>query len=986
MVEPINFILNGRPVAIAVDPARPLLKVLRDDLGLTGVKQSCDMEGECGACTVIVDGEAQRSCLLLAGEVAGRAVTTIEGLGTAEQPHPLQVAFLEAGAVQCGYCTPGMLLSAKALLDRTPRPSRDQIAAALAGNICRCTGYARIVAAVERAATSPPCPPYGRLPPGKGGDAAPPPSQGEPVLRSPASFAGSLSKEGRGVGATSPPCPPYGRLPPGEGGDAAPPPSQGGGRGVGVIGGDLARHDGWGRVSGMTRYAGDIVLPDMHYGAFVRSPHFHAQILSLDPGPALATPGVVAVLTAADVPGENFGLGGYSQDEHLLAPVGGKVRMLGDPIALVIGQTAEAAEAGADAVQVEFAVLPHTFDVADALAPDAIRIHESNLLATAEAHTGDATAALAGSDVVVSATYRTTFQAHMAMERESAVAYWDADDRLTVICGSHEPHWNRAYLAAILGLPVERIRVINPPMGGSFGGRQDVYPMAAAALAAYHLRKPVKLAYSRREVMDAAPKRHPYTLRGKVGGRWVEAAPGLRRAVLTGLQLEIEANTGAYDSAGRYIADYAVVASVGPYRWQGVDAQARVLYSNGPKAGQFRGFGTPQSVFATECLLDELCQQLGADPLAFRLHNLLADGDRTGTGLPVGETLGIRQVLEALQEDYREVVARVAAFNAAPARGSRRRGVGLAAMMYRFGKYGAARSQAEAELGLDGRFTIYASAAEFGQGIETVFTQLAAKTLGVSRAVVRLVNADTARTLDGDVTGASRATYWVGSAVVDAARRLAAAILATAAELLDRPPADLALSDAAIRSRSDAGLALPLAAVAAEMARSGQPRRIRGVMDLTRHYPDDRGADYLPFFLTAAHLAEVEVDLETGKPAVKLIVASHDVGKVINLRDAAGQVEGGVVMGLGSALIEEFVPGVSRGFATYALPTATSVPEIRVRLVEMPGRHAAFGVKGLGEATFLPTPPAIINAVSRAIGARIRQTPATPERILAALA
>jgi len=968
--RPIHFVLNGRPVTVTTDPARPLLKVLRDDLGLTGVKQSCDMEGECGACTVIVDGEAQRSCLLLAAEVAGRSVTTVEGLGTPENPHPLQVAFLEAGAVQCGYCTPGMLLSAKALLDRNPHPTRDEIVAALAGNICRCTGYVRIIAAVERAAalgvTSPPPPPL----PGEGrGDEAPP------------SLAG---KGAGGLGATSSPAPrPLSSPDLGEREDRPTTKEK-----TGIIGGDLTRHNGWGRVSGETRYAGDIVMPDMHHVAFVRSPHFHAQVLSIDPAPALAIPDVVAVITAADVPGENIGLGGYSQDEHLLAPVGGKVRMLGDPIALVVGRTAEAAEAGAEAVRVEFAALPHTFDVADALAADAIRVHESNLLAAFEAHTGDAAAALAASDAVVTATYRTTFQAHMAMEREAAVAYWDeagAHDHtpvLTVICGSHEPHWNRQYLATILGLPVERLRVINPPMGGSFGGRQDVYPMAAAALAAYHVRKPVKMVYSRREVMDAAPKRHPYTIRGTVGARWATADDGRRTAVLTGLQVEIDANTGAYDSAGRYIAEYAVVASVGPYRWQGVDARARVLYSNGPKAGQFRGFGTPQAVFATECLLDELCQQIGADPLEFRLHNLLADGDRTGAGLPIGETLGIRQVLEALRDDYRAMTERATAFNADPARGPRRRGVGLAAMMYRFGKYGAARSQAEAELGSDGRFTIYASAAEFGQGIETVFTQLAAETLGVSRAAIRLVNADTAHTLDGDVTGASRATYWVGSAVVDAARRLRAAILATAAELLDRPPDDLALSDETVYSRSDGRTALPLAQVAEEMTRTGQSRRIRGAIDLTARYPDDRGSDYLPFFLTAAHLAEVEVDLETGKPTVKLIVAAHDVGRAINPRDAAGQVEGGVVMGMGSALFEEFIPGVSRGFSTYALPTITSVPEIRVHLVEVPGRHAAFGVKGLGEATFLPTPPAIINAVSRAIGRRIRQTPATPERIL----
>ncbi|MEJ5200523.1 MAG: 2Fe-2S iron-sulfur cluster-binding protein, partial [Anaerolineae bacterium] len=245
MAEPIRFVLNGRPVTIEVDPARPLLKVLRDDLGLTGVKQSCDMEGECGACTVIVDGEAQRSCLLLAGEIAGRSVTTVEGLGTAEHPHPLQVAFLEAGAVQCGYCTPGMLLSAKALLDRNPHPTREEIVTALAGNICRCTGYVRIIAAVERAAAL----------------AA---EQSHAERPFPASFQVS-------EGATE----------------------------TGIIGGDLTRHNGWGRVSGETRYAGDLVMADMHYLAFVRSPHFHAQVLNIDPAPALATPDVVAVITAA---------------------------------------------------------------------------------------------------------------------------------------------------------------------------------------------------------------------------------------------------------------------------------------------------------------------------------------------------------------------------------------------------------------------------------------------------------------------------------------------------------------------------------------------------------------------------------------------------------------------------------------------------------------------------------------------------------------
>ena len=912
--------VNGRPLVLAVDPAKPLLRVLREDLRLTGVKQSCDMEGECGACIVIVDGVAQRACLVLAGEVEGRAVETVEGLAASGRPHPLQIAFLEAGAVQCGYCTPGMLMSAKALLDRNPRPTRGEIVAALAGNLCRCTGYVQIVEAVERAAA---------------------------ML---AEDGAQASEDAEGASSIRQP----------------------------VIGGDLTRHRGWERVSGAALYAEDIVLPDMRHIAFVRSPHFHARVLSIDPAAALALPGVVRVLTAADVPGENIGLGGYSVGEHLLAPADGMVRMIGDPVAMVVAVDPETARAGAEAVRVAYEPLPHTTEIENALAPDAIQIHEGgNLLVSEEARRGDLDAALAGSAVVVQETYRTSFQAHIATEREAAVAYWETPHVLTVICGSHEPHWNRDYLATILALPAERIRVVTPPIGGSFGGRQDVYPLAAVALAAYHVRAPVKLAYTRREVMEAAPKRHPYTMQCTVGAQ----AGGQ----LTGMKVDIKVNTGAYDSAGRYIADYAVAASPGPYRWQAAHVHAQVIYSNGPKAGQFRGFGTPQAAFAMECMLDEVCQQLDLDPWEFRVRNALADGEPNGLGVLPGETIGFRQVLEALADDYRVTLASAAAFNADRSRAGRRRGVGLAGMMYRFGKFGVARSQAEAELALDGRIVIYASAGEFGQGIETVFMQMAAECMGVSRSVVQLVNADTAHTLDGDVTGASRATYWVGGAVADAARRLAAAILSTAAELLDRPPTALKLTDQAVIVAREPAVRTSLAAAAAEMERSGQPRRIRGVHDLTREFPAAGRSPYLPFFLTAAHLAEVEVDLETGQVQVLRVVAAHDVGKIINARDAVGQVQGGVMMGIGSALTEEYRPGQSRGFASYAIPTMTTMPEISVRLVETPARYGPFGARGLGEATILPTPPAVINAVSRAIGVRIRRTPATAEMIQAAL-
>jgi len=357
------------------------------------------------------------------------------------------------------------------------------------------------------------------------------------------------------------------------------------------------------------------------------------------------------------------------------------------------------------------------------------------------------------------------------------------------------------------------------------------------------------LAYTRREVMEATPKRHPYDCRATIG-----ATAG---GQLTGLRFEARINTGAYDSAGRFIPNYAVTASVGPYRWLGVDAKASAIYSNGPKAGQFRSFGAPQPVFAMECLLDELAQRLNLDPLELRLRNALAEGEVTGLGFPAVETLGYREALEAIRPDYQAMLARAAEFNTTEQGGRRRRGVGLAGMWYRFGKYGRPLSQAMAELGLDGTITIYSSSADYGQGIETVFSQLAAENLRLPRSALRLVNADTARTLDGDVTGASRSTYWVGGAVADASRRLRATILATAAEMLDRPPDGLVLLPEAVALAEDPRARVSLAAVAAELERVGQPRCLTGEQDLRAQFPRRYPASYLPMFVTGVQVAEV---------------------------------------------------------------------------------------------------------------------------------
>lgn len=934
----ISFTLNGEPATVDVDPARPLLDVLRVDLGMTGTKQGCDHEGECGACTVLLGGNAVRSCLTPVAKVAGRDVVTIEGLSPDGGLHPLQQAFVELGAVQCGYCTPGMLLAAKALVDREPAPSRQQIQEALAGNLCRCTGYQRIVDAVELAAAR---------------------------LRDDSESQGEATGTEAASGAS-------GERPP--------------------IGGDTTRVDSVDKVTGRARYVEDMKMPGMLHAMVVRSPFHHARLVAVDIAKAQALDGVVRVVTAADIPGEN-GLGDYSRDEPVLTPLNETCKMKGAPVALVVATSAEAAQAGVEAVDVEFEPLPYLFEVEEALADGTLAIYPHSNVLTREGEThGDLEEAFDAADVILETTYRTAWQEHATVERETLLGYFDQAGRLTVVGGTHEPHWKQRYIAAALGVDEEQVRVIMPPTGGSFGGRQDPWPFVATALATFGGQEPVRLTYTRRESFEASPKRHPYRVRYRVGA----TADG----ELTGIRVRVDANTGGYDGHGQYIANYALTASGGPYRYRAVDAYAQSVYTNGPKAGQYRGFGTPQSIFALECTLDELAQLLHQDPLEFRRKNAIDQASISFLGYPVAESLGYQEVLDAVQPRYRALLDEAVSYNADPRNDGRRMGVGFSGMWYRFGKSGPLRIEAHAELGQDGRFVIYCSAPDYGQGTNTTMTQMAAETLGVSRDRVEVVNADTGRTPDSHIQGASRATYFVGGAVCRAAQNLRQQVLGTAAEMLDCAPADLLLMEYQVACRggslaepvlSDSteerhGSSVSLVEVARELDRIHRPRKVPGVFDLSPLFPEETKPEYIPLFVTGAHVAQVIVNLSTGEVTVPTVAAAHDVGRAINPVDARGQIEGAIVMGLGTALMEEFVIDASTGFGSYYLPTAISTPKIDVILVEVPSFQGPFGAKGLGEAAIVPSAPAIINGISRAIGARIRLLPATPERVLQSVA
>jgi CO/xanthine dehydrogenase Mo-binding subunit/aerobic-type carbon monoxide dehydrogenase small subunit (CoxS/CutS family) len=910
---PISFFVNDRQVMLDVPPATPLLDVLRDELGLTGTKQGCDHQGECGVCTVLLDGKAVRSCLLPVAQVEGKHILTIEGLGQPEKLHPLQQAFIDTGAVQCGYCTPGMLVAAKGLLDRHPRPSQEQIIEALEGNLCRCTGYKRILLAVELAGAK---------------------LRGEEV-----EFKNEFP----------------------------------------VVGKEYRKTDALDKVLGRAQYVEDMRMPGMLYARVLRSPHHHARLLGLRLDTAEKLPGIVRIITAMDIPGEN-GLGDYSRNEPVLTPIGETAKMLGAPIALVLAETWQQARAGVDAIEVDYEVLPHTFDMDAALAEQTGKIYShGNRLTEFSLQHGDLEQAFAGSDLILESSYRTAYVEHSALERDAALAYLDETGLLTVVAASHEPFWHRKYIAAALGLEPEQLRVITPPIGGSFGGKQDPIIAVMAGLAAFLVRRPVRLGYSRKESFEATPKRHPYDLNFRIG-----ATQG---GQLTGIQVRINANTGAYDAHGQYIPDYAVTASGGAYRWQAVDAYAQTVYTNGPKSGQYRGFGTAQSTFALECSLDELAERLEIDPLKLRLQNALEQDSISFLGYPLGESLGYRQVLESIRPRYQELLKDAQVYNQAAREKHEifRKGVGLAGMWYRFGKSGSLRIEAHCELAADGHFIVYASAPDYGQGSTTMLSQFAAEVLQVSRKRIEVLNADTLLTPDSGIQGASRSTYFVGGAVCQAASNLLKSIQATACELLNCAPEDVFLDETLVCARQDPSHQIPLAELAAEFERAGKKRRLAGFFDLTSQFPDGQRPQYVPLFCTGAQLAQVLLNLETGVAQVERFVVAQDTGKTVNPVDAQGQIEGAILMGIGTALMEEVLPGITTGFSDYYLPTIKSMPEIEVQLVEVTGLHGPLGVKGLAEAVMGPTAPAIINALSRLTGQRLCEIPATPERIMNAI-
>lgn len=918
----IEFKLNGKPTKVDAPDSLSLLCLLREQLELTGTKTGCE-SGDCGACSVIVDDRLIKACQFPAGKVAGHSVTTIEGIHAPDGgPGDIQQAFLRHGTTQCGYCIPAMVLAGESLLRQNSKPDRADILDAIDPVLCRCTGYHQIVDAIEDVANS------------------------RQSRKSPK--AASIPSQHTYIGNPNAPA-----------------------------------ADGLEKVMGQAKYIGDMQFPGMLYAKVLRSPVPHARISRLDVSPAQSVPGVKAVITSDDFI-DNGAFGWPVRDAFILAYQ--KVRYVGDPIAIVAAESEAAALEGVNAIHLELETLPVISDPHQALESHSQPIipensgMNSNLCITHIVRNGDPAPILAECLVKLDQSYIFQHQEHAYIETEAALAVPEMDGGVTIYANDQSPFVNRNNASSVLGLPKEKVRVIQPPVGGSFGGKDDIGYQCSAQVAKLALvtGRPVRLVLERMESMAASYKREAMEIHLHLGA---DSSGRLRAA-----HADILADSGAYASMTPLSSWRATMHAAGCYCYEAATTDTNVVYTNNGYSGAFRGFGNPQACAAIEMAVDELASQLGRDPIDFRLQNVLHQGDRAFTGNIIEHEVHVGHCLEWVRKasdwDHKR-----AQYAAQPQDQELRRGLGVACYFHGSGLGGEGLDYANASLRIEADYslTLQHGMTDYGQGSRTIFTLLVAEVMGITPDRINMLRPDTQTAIESGPTVASRTTLVGGNAVKVTAQKLSQTLLLAAADLLCCVPEEVRCQAGHYISQHETDVTFEQ--VVDHAREMGLPLSAQGYWQLPEIHWDFETGTGTPYYMYCygAQVAEVEVNLRTAKVKVIKIWAAHDAGKVIFPGGAKGQMIGGVSQGLGYALTEGFT--FTNGypdklnFKKYTMPTALDMPEVDLTYLDTIQPEGPFGAKGLAEPTLISTAPAIANAVFQATGQRLRTLPLVVEKM-----
>ncbi|MBV9617066.1 MAG: molybdopterin-dependent oxidoreductase [Ktedonobacteraceae bacterium] len=969
----LELSINGVIESLDIAPGESLLTLLRRE-GYRSVKQGCET-GECGACTVLVDGVPRPSCVMLAAQAGGCALSTVESLGSARRLHPLQQAFIDVGAVQCGFCTPGMLLSASVLLKNNLNPTESEARDAISGNLCRCTGYEKPVQAIMRAAAI---------------------LRGETVVPLEPTVTNAADKNGTsqqqyaasangGTGATA----------------VLPIMSTSATAAMTlsalhtenklqVVGTSVPAIDAVKLVSGKAAFVADSSPRGMLYGRILTSPHAHAVIRDIDVSQAKALPGVHVVLTYKDVKRVPYSRGERSPsatgplDQYMLDNI---MRYVGDRVAVVAAETLEVAEQALALITVDYDVQPAILDPRKSFESNAPCLHpekesdgifdaKRNIAARIRTEVGDVEAAFAIADSVIEGEYVVPIQHPAPLENHSVITYFDEDGSLVVRTGSQVPHYIRRTLASLLNIPARSIRIVRPDVGGDFGTKQELVLEDLCALLTLATERPVMLAYSRAEEMCHISQHH--IVRLKTGVK--------RDGTITANQMVLLTSTGAYATHPLIAEGRGSFGALALYPCSNMRFAAEILYTSTPPSAALRGHGSPAEFFALENHIDEIARQVGIDVLALRRKNWIRAGDAypLQKTAPIGreapvliESCGLPACLQKVEERlrWREMRGKVS-------NGRTRRGVGIGLAVH-----GSPLSESNGEVGtagaiiklnVEGSFDVFTAANEGGNVSATLLVQVAAEVLGVSVEDILMHTSDsTTLPFEAGANGSST-LYMDAGAVQKAAEQVRRQILGVAGRMLNALPESLKISSGVITASGGQKVTI------AQVAEHALYKENRQIMT-TASWKGQR----VPLSF-AAQGVEVEVDMETGEVRILKAITAVDAGKIINPLLIEGQVEGSAAQGLGSALVEELLydqqgKPLTNNLSEYGMHTASDMPVMQTYLMETAALSSPFGMKVVAEIPLQGMGAALANAVADAIGVRIRQLPLTPERVLRAI-